>query len=96
MLEDAHHVRKQKCGVARVIYIYEFVGSVQILLLSHGQVEWLRFVHGPFHLVDVPVGSEEGSVGYSYVCPYFLDFLSIPQRECIIVSMCHQDSVRSY
>ena len=93
MAEDAHHVRKRNYCIARVIYIYELVCSVEVLSRTDGEVERGRFVHRPFHLVYVPVCTEERCVCYADVRPYVLHLLGVPQRECVVVSVRHEYTV---
>ena len=59
VLEDGHDVGNRQGLLAGIVDGNVFVGTVQILLRTHGQVQRSRFVHGVFHLVDVPVGSQQ-------------------------------------
>ena len=44
----------------------------------------------------MPVCSEKGCVDYTQVRTDILHLLGIPERECIVVAMCHEDTVRTY
>ena len=96
MLEYPHDIRKKEGCVAGIIYIYELIRSIEVLLRTYSEVERLRLVHRPFHLVDVPVCSEERCVGDTHVRTDVLHLLSIPEREGVVVSVCHKDTVLAY
>ena len=95
MLEYAHHIRKKEGGITSIIYIYELVGTIEILLRPHCKVQRCRLVHRILHLVDMPVCSQKGCIGDTHVCADIFHFLGIPERECIIVTVSNEDTVRA-
>ena len=96
MAEHCHHVFNHHLASA-VIYDRDiFVGSIKILHLRDGQRQRSRFVAGVFHLIYVPVCSEQRSVQNTYIRTDALNFLGVPQREGIVVSMGNKETVRTY
>ena len=95
MAEYFHHDGKRYHLIPGIIDRRPFVGTVKILLRPYLQVQRPGLVHCVFHLVDMPVRAEKGRIADSHVCPYPFDFLCIPQRECIVVAVRHQDTVLS-
>ena len=96
VLEHIHHGLDRDDLIPCVIDIYGIIGTVEILLLAHTEIQRPGLVAGPFHLADVPVGSEKGSVADSHVGADVLHLLGIPEREGVIVAVGHEDALLAY
>ena len=93
VLEDGHDVGNRQGLLAGIVDGNVFVGAVQILLRTHGQVQRSRFVHGVFHLVDVPVGSQQGRVDNPHIRTDVFHLLRVPEREGIVIAVGDEDAV---
>ena len=60
-----------------------------------GTLSGRGLVAGPLHLVDVPVGAQQGGIDHADIRAEALDFLRIPEREGIVVAMRDQHAVRA-
>ena len=96
MAEYPHHIRQRNDGVHPVLDEYVLVSTIQILARTDLKVKRRRLVHGILHLVDVPVCAEERSVDDAHIRTDILDLLGIPEREGVIVAMCHKNAVLSH
>ena len=96
MLEQGHHVPYVHHLVPGVIDRNHIVGAVEVLLWTHGEREGSGLVHCPLHLVNVPVGAEQGSVADTHVRAHFLHFLGIPGREGVVVAVGDEYAVLSH
>ena len=94
--EQLHHIGDGHLLLAGVNNRHIFVGAVEVLLRTHAQGQRGALVAGPFHLVDVPVGAQQGGVADTHVGAHILDFLRIPHREGIVVAVSYEYAVRAY
>ena len=96
MTEDSHHVRQRNDCVHSVLDEHIFIGTIQILARTNLKVKRRRLVDCILHLIDMPVSTKERSIDDTYVRAHILDLLCIPERECIIITMSHKNTVMSH
>ena len=96
MLEHGDTVGQEQRLVAVILDRDPLVRSVKVLFLADLEVQGRRIVDSISHLVDVPVGTEEGRVANPHVIPEAFHLLDVPEREGVVVSVSDQEAVLTY
>ena len=96
MAEELHHVCNAHHLAALVVDGDVLVGAVEVLRLAYAERQGLALVAGPFHLVDVPVGAEQGGVGDAHVRTHVFHFLGVPEREGVVVAVGDEHALGTY
>ena len=73
-------------GEAADIHVEDTEHLLKIMHFIMDETDFDRILH----LVDVPVGAEQGSVEYAHIGAYFLHLLGVPQREGVVVTVGYQ------
>ena len=81
-------------GIFR-INIIELKAVISVCLGCSEHFNGVGMICGQFHLVGIPVGGQIGEVDHTHIGAVVLNLLSIPQGECVVVTVGEDDGVGS-